>query len=51
MTANTDADLLRIKIWDRVSGDVVYDNQMGDAEDVLAATPLAGGSIVIHKEK
>lgn len=46
------ADRFRIKIWvindDGTSGDVVYDNQMGAAEDSDATTALGGGSIVIH---
>jgi len=37
------------KIWDVASGGVVYDNQMGTAEDSDAATTLGGGSIVIHR--
>jgi hypothetical protein len=43
------ADRFRIKIWDVATGEVVYDNQMGEAEDAEAATTLGGGSIVIHK--
>ena len=42
-------DRFRIKIWDVATGEVVYDNQMGEAEDAEAATTLGGGSIVIHK--
>lgn len=43
------ADRFRIKIWDVSSGNVVYDNKRGDAEDSDVATTLGGGSIVIHK--
>lgn len=43
------ADQFRIKLWDRVTGAVVYDNQMGQLEDSPAATILGGGSIVIHR--
>lgn len=43
------ADRFRIKIWNRVTGAVVYDNQIEQAEDSDAATPLGGGSIVIHR--
>ena len=44
-------DKFRIKIWDRVSGDsVVYDNQMGMADDGDAASVLQGGGIVIHQD-
>jgi PKD repeat protein len=41
-------DKFRIKVWDVVTGAIVYDNRMGDAEDSAAATALGGGSIVIH---
>jgi PKD repeat protein len=43
-------DKLRIRIWDRnVSDEVVYDNQMGDAEDADASNAIGGGSIVIDR--
>ena len=42
-------DKFRIKIWDKSTGAVVYDNRRGEAEDGDAATALGGGSIVIHK--
>jgi hypothetical protein len=43
-------DSFRIKIWDRVSGSVVYDNVIAAPDDMDAASPqlLGGGSIVIH---
>ena len=45
-----DVDTFRIKIWDKDNGDtVVYDNQLGAAEDANPSTAIAGGSIVIHK--
>jgi PKD repeat protein len=44
------SDAFRIKIWDLATGDVVYDNKMGSAEDSDAATTLSGGSIVIHSK-
>jgi len=43
-------DRFRIKIWDKASGGVVYDNQKGDADDVDATDAIEGGSIVIHKD-
>ena len=43
------SDRFRIKMWDRNSGAVIYDNQRGAAEDADAATALGGGSIVIHQ--
>jgi hypothetical protein len=43
-------DKLRIKIWDKATGVVVYDNQVtGDTSDSgIPNTALGGGSIVIH---
>ncbi len=42
-------DLFRIKIWDKVTGQVIYDNMpgAGDLSDPTAA--INGGSVVIHK--
>jgi hypothetical protein len=45
------ADKFRIKIWDRASGAIVYDNQLGAADDGDPTTVIGGGSIVIHKTK
>jgi len=39
----------RIKIWERGTGIVVYDNALGAAEDADAATALGAGNIVIQK--
>jgi len=44
-------DKFRIKIWDKVTDTIVYDNQVGDADDEEPTTELVGGSIVIHKAK
>jgi hypothetical protein len=46
-------DRFRIKIWDRASDSVVYDNLMGQSDDLKTANPqvLGGGSIVIHQAK
>jgi hypothetical protein len=41
-------DKFRIKIWDIATGAVVYDNQMGAADNADPTTAIAGGSIVIH---
>ena len=41
-------DKFRIKIWDKATGSITYDNQMGDAEDGNANCAIGGGSIVIH---
>ena len=42
-------DKFRIKIWDKVTDEIVYDNQMGAADTDEPATILGGGNIVIHK--
>lgn len=46
-------DRFRIKIWDRASGVIVYDNVLGASDDFNNASPqiLGGGSIVIHQSK
>ena len=44
-----DMDKFRIKIWDRESGSVIYDNQLGADEIAEPITAIGGGSIVIHK--
>lgn len=41
-------DLLRLKVWDRATDQVVYDNQAGDADDAAPVTALGGGSVVVH---
>ncbi len=51
LTASTDVDLFRIKIWDKVSEEIVYDNKPGASDTGDDATELGGGSIVIHKAK
>ena len=43
-------DLIRIKVWDLSSGDVVYDNQAGSPAGEKPDTKLQGGSIVIQKQ-
>ena len=42
-----DVDRFRIKIWDKGTGTVIYDNKQ-DGED---GTEIGGGQIVIHKAK
>ena len=42
------AGKFRIKIWDKVTGNIIYDNQMGGSDGVDPSTAIAGGSIVIH---
>jgi len=49
LTPSTEVDRFRIKIWDRATEQVIYDNQMGDSDDADPTTAIGGGSIVIHK--
>jgi hypothetical protein len=42
-------DKVRMKIWDKVSGAVVYDNQMGASNQANPTTSLGGGNIMIHQ--
>ncbi len=44
-------DTFRIKIWDRASDVVIYDNKMGEPDDSYEGTTLSGGNIVVHKPK
>jgi hypothetical protein len=41
-------DKFRMKIINKTTGGVVYDNQMGAPDTTTAATVIAGGSIVVH---
>jgi PKD domain/Regulator of chromosome condensation (RCC1) repeat len=43
-------DKFRIRIWDKATDEVIYDNQLGDNNDADAATGLGGGQIMIHKK-
>lgn len=43
-------DRIRVKISDP-TGIVIYDNQIGSADNTAATTPIGGGSIQIHKGK
>lgn len=42
-------DKFRIKIWDKATGQVVYDNQMNAGDDADPTTVIGGRSIIIHK--
>ena len=44
-------DKLRVKIWLLATGQVVYDNQTGAAEDALPTTAITNGSIMVHGPK
>ena len=45
-------DKLRIKIWDKTNGKVVYDNAPGTSDDMDNIDPqsVADGTIVIRKK-
>jgi PKD repeat protein len=43
------ADTVRIKIWDKSTGAIVYDSQMGTSDSVDPTTIIRGGSIIVHK--
>jgi len=44
-------DKFRIKIWDKTTDEVVYDNQLGTEDSAGPTTTIQGGSIVVHKAK
>lgn len=44
-------DRFRIKIWDKASDQVIYDNEMGASDDAESTTVIGGGRIVIHTGK
>jgi PKD repeat protein len=43
------SDMIRIKIWNKATGEVIYDTQPGAADDTLATTPVNGGLFTINK--
>jgi len=45
-----DIDRFRIKIWDKDTGELIYDNNLGGDDNNDPATVLGGGQIVIHKK-
>jgi hypothetical protein len=51
LTPSADVDRFRIKIWDKATDEIVYDNQMDDEDRGAVSTGISGGSIVIHKAK
>ena len=44
------SDKFRMKIWDKASAALVYDNQLGASDEDTPSTVLGGGSIAIHKD-
>jgi hypothetical protein len=51
LTSSTDVDLFRIRIWDKATDEVIYDNQMDEVDGAAVTTEISGGSIVIHKAR
>jgi len=52
LTSSTDTDLFRIKIVDKATDTLVYDNKVGETDNNAdPATAISGGSIIIHKAK
>ena len=51
MAIDGSPDKFRIKIWDKATGNIVYDKILGGADDANPSTAIEGGSIVIHKAK
>jgi hypothetical protein len=49
MIDNRTGDKFRIKIWDKATNNVIYDNQMGAPDDASATQTIGGGSILIYK--
>jgi len=43
-----DLDKFRMKIWDKTTDSIIYDNQIGVEDNADPATAIAGGSIIIH---
>ena len=41
-------DKFRMKIWNKTTGQPVYDNMLGASDDAVATTVIGAGSIVIH---
>lgn len=48
---NNGVDSFRIKIWDRNTETVIYDNQILDSDNTDPTTVLGAGNIVIHTSK
>jgi PKD repeat protein len=46
--AKQDPDQLRLKVWHLDNGSIVYDNQLGAADDAAASTAISGGQISIN---
>lgn len=51
INGGTGTDKFRIKIWDKSTSNVVYDNQIGAVDNADPTTVLGGGQIVIQTAK
>jgi len=51
MAIDGSPDKFPVKIWDKATGNIVYDNMLGAADDANPETAIEGGSIVIQKAK
>ena len=49
LTGGGGTDKFRIKIWDKTSGQIVYDTEFGTSDSSTPTTILGGGSIAIQK--
>lgn len=43
-------DKFRMRIWDKVDGGLIYDNQLNAPDNADPTTALQGGSIVVHRQ-
>ncbi len=46
-----DGDKFRLKVWDKETEEVVYDNQLGGDDAADPTTEILFGSIKVHKKK
>jgi parallel beta-helix repeat protein len=44
----TDPDMFRIKIWDKTTDEVIYDNNLGAEDNAEAATEIGAGKITVQ---
>jgi hypothetical protein len=51
LKAKGSPDLFRLKIWNQITGEVAYDNEMGADENGDPATAILNGSVVVHVPK
>jgi hypothetical protein len=49
VTGGGGTDRFRIKIWDKATGQVVYDNMLSAADSANPTTIIDGGSITVHR--